>query len=154
MKTLKKNQVQSFEQIAQSQAFKSWAGYAFENICFYHLPQLKSALGISGVTTGVSGYLFKGNNDQKGLQIDMVLDRADGIIHLCEMKFYQAPFTITKAFADEIRERKMQFSELTGTRKSVYLLIVSPFGIAENPYKYLPEHQFDLEYLFTNIPVD
>jgi hypothetical protein len=154
MQDLKKKQVQSFEQIAQSQPFKSWAGYAFENLCYYHLPQLKRVLGISGVATSVSGYLFKGNLDQKGLQVDMVLDRADGIIHLCEMKFYQAPFTITKAYADELRERRVQFSELTGTRKSVYLLFVSPFGLAENPYKYLPEHQFDLEYLFKDIPVD
>jgi hypothetical protein len=154
MQDLKKNQVQSFEQIAQSQAFKSWAGYAFENICYYHLPHLQRALGISGVATAVSGYLFKGNEEQKGLQIDMVLDRADGIIHLCEMKFYQAPFTITKAYADELRERRVQFSELTGTRKSVYLLLVSPFGLSENPYKFLPEHQFDLEYLFNDIPVD
>jgi hypothetical protein len=48
----------------------------------------------------------------------------------------------------------VQFSELTGTRKSVYLLFVSPFGLAENPYKFLPEHQFDLEYLFVDMPVD
>ncbi|MCU0374102.1 MAG: ATP-binding protein [Chitinophagaceae bacterium] len=154
MMNLKKNQVQSFEQIAQSQAFKSWTGYAFENLCYYHLPQLKQALGISGVSTAVSGYLFKGNVEQKGLQVDMVLDRADGIIHLCEMKFYQAPFTLTKAYADELRERKVHFKELTGTRKSVYLLFLSPFGLSENPYKFLPEHQFDLQYLFTDIPVD
>lgn len=151
---LKKNQVQSFEQIAQNHAFKTWTGYAFENICYYHLPHLNMALGISGVATKVSGYLAKGSKDQKGMQVDMVLDRADGIIHLCEMKFYQGPFTIKKTYADELREVKMKFKELTGTRKSVYLLFVSPFGIAENEYKFLPEHQFQIDYLFKDIPVD
>lgn len=154
MEERKAGKITGFEQILQSQAWKTWTGYAFENICLYHLPHLKESLGVPGVSTTVSGFVHKGKKDQNGFQIDMVLDRADGIIHLCEMKFYDGRFTITKSYADDLRERRVRFKELTGTRKTVYLLFVSTFGLAENEYQFLPEHGLDCHYLFKDIPVD
>jgi hypothetical protein len=37
--------------IADSSSVTAWRGYAFENVCFNHINQIKAALGISGVST-------------------------------------------------------------------------------------------------------
>jgi len=76
--------------LGQSQAYKSWAGYAFENVCLEHLPQIKKALRIEGVYTSTGTFYKKGTATQPGAQIDLLLDRHDGVINLIEMKFYAA----------------------------------------------------------------
>jgi uncharacterized protein len=124
----------TFINLAKVQAWKSWCGYAFENICFYHLPQLKAALGVAAVYTEVSGYLLSGTKSRKGIQVDMLIDRADGVINLCEMKFYDAPFTITKEYAANLRTRRAVFREETGTRKTVFITMITCFGLNKNMY--------------------
>ena len=148
MEPRKKSNAGSFEQMAQSQAWKIWAGYAFENICFQHLPQIKQALGISAIIAETSSFLYKGGKDNPGFQIDMLINRADGIIHLCECKFYDGPLTITKAYADTLRNRRVQFREITKSRKTIYTMLITPFGLVQNDYAGLPEHTFGLDVLF------
>lgn len=77
-----------WEQLSKQNTHTVWSGYAFGNICMMHIPQIKSALGISGVYTKQNSWKFKGNDSLPGAQIDMIIDRADQIIHLCEGKFY------------------------------------------------------------------
>jgi hypothetical protein len=89
--------------------WKSWSGYAFENICLLHLPAIRKKLGIQGVYTETSGYIIKGGKNTDGVQIDFLIDWADRIIHLCEVKFYDAPFIITKEYAAKLRLRISQF---------------------------------------------
>jgi hypothetical protein len=119
----------SWLRIARTARFHSWAGFAFEAVCQKHVDQIKKALGISGVYTEASAWRHTG-----GAQIDMLLDRADHCINLCEMKFSEAPFSISKKYAGELDRKLQVFREQTGTRKSIFLTMVSSYGTIENEY--------------------
>ena len=112
--------------------YKSWTGYAFESLCLKHLAQLKKALGISGIYAEASSYVHKGNQTEKGIQIDLVLDRKDHTINLFEMKFYAAQWPINKIEATELREKIALFKRLTKTQKQVFLTLVTTFGVKLN----------------------
>ncbi|MCB0579295.1 MAG: hypothetical protein KDD10_08315 [Phaeodactylibacter sp.] len=85
-----------------------------------HIDQIKSALGISGVYTRHSSWKFKGDDSLPGAQIDMIIDRADQIIHLCEAKFTKGNFILTKDIANQLRLRKTIFKQATQTKKAVF----------------------------------
>ncbi len=122
----------NWQQLSATATYKTWSGYAFENVCMKHIEQLKHALGISAVYTEISSFLAKGKTNTKGAQIDLLIDRQDNVINICEAKFYDKPFTITKSYADELRNKMMVFQEKTGTRKSLFITIISSFGFVEN----------------------
>ena len=136
-------------QLSQSQKFKSWSGYAFENLCLAHLPQIKKALGISGIFTSSSTFYKKQTTDLGGTQIDLVLDRKDHVINLFEMKFYEEEFMPTKKFADDLREKKMIFKSSTNTKKQISWVMLSAFGIKPNQYSLgLIDHVLTMDDLF------
>jgi hypothetical protein len=108
----------------------AWAGYSFERVCLHHLPQIKAALGISGVLANASGW----RSADGGAQIDLVIDRADNVINLCEMKYAPAEFVIDKALNEALRNRRGVFSYETKTRKALHNTMVTPFGLARNMY--------------------
>jgi hypothetical protein len=138
-----------FMELSQTQEWKSWSGYAFESICIKHLHQLKKALSIGGVYTEASGFIWKGTAAQKGVQIDLVLDRKDHTINLFEMKFYNTSWAIDKAEALALKEKITQFKTLTKTQKQVFLTIVSTFGIQQNEYSLdLGDNDIHLDALF------
>jgi len=111
-----------------SPAWRAWSGYAFENICFLHIGNLKKALGISGVYTEISSW----SNAAKGVQIDLLIDRRDQVICLCEIKFSKDPYSITKAYRAELEKKLSAFRTVTATRKSVFLTMITPFGLENN----------------------
>ncbi len=123
-----------WQHLSQTQAWKSWSGYAFESICLKHLSQLKKALGISGIYAEASSYVHKGNAMDEGIQVDLVLDRKDHTINLFEMKFYAAQWQLDKSDATELRERVALFKRLTKTQKQVFLTLVTTFGIKINEH--------------------
>lgn len=116
----------------ESAAYYTWAGYAFENICFQHYAEIIEALKISVVAETKSGWSFKGNADQLGVQIDLIIDRADKCINLCEIKFYDDEFVIDKSYAEVLRKKKSVFREKTKTRKSLFMTMISAYGITKN----------------------
>lgn len=120
--------------LAQTQSYKIWTGYAFENLCLKHIQQIKIILGIANVHTEHYSYARKGEASKKGYQIDMVIDRKDQIVNLCECKHYGDTFTINKAYAQKLRSRRMAFSEDTKTRKSVYNTMITNYGLEKNEY--------------------
>ncbi|NWJ51189.1 MAG: ATP-binding protein [Bacteroidetes bacterium] len=107
---------------------RAWSGYAFEQVCLAHIKQIKHALGISGVQTSTSSWV--GN----GAQIDLVIDRRDRVINICEMKFSINNFTINKKYAEELRNKISSFRESTDTRKATFLTMVTTFGLTQNEY--------------------
>ena len=123
-----------WQQISQTQEFKSWSGYAFENLCLKHSEQIKKALGISGIYSESSSFYHKGNATQQGVQIDLLIDRKDNVINLFELKFYAEPFTINKNYADELRQKVGAFKTLSKTRKQIFLNLLSPFGLKQNEH--------------------
>lgn len=111
---------------------RAWSGYAFEQVCLAHLPQIKRALGIGSVQTYAS--VWQGSDGVSAAQIDLVIDRRDHAINLCEMKFSINRFTIDKAYSDNLRQKIGVFQKVTGTRKSLFLTFITTFGVVENEY--------------------
>jgi len=122
----------TFMQLSQLQEFKIWCGYAYENICMKHVPQIKKALGVSGVYTTTYSYYKKATADEKGLQIDMLLERADRVINLFEVKFYNTEFVFTKAYAAKVQERLHLFMRLSKTRNYTLMTMITTFGLKHN----------------------
>ncbi len=136
-------------QLSQSQAYRVWSGYAFEGICMKHIPQIKHALGIGAVYTTTYSFLKKVSEDQKGLQVDMVMERADRVIHLFEIKFYNTEFVLTKDYAERLRERLHLFRQLLKSRKQVVLTMINTFGLKVNNHSIgLVEQSLTLDDLF------
>ncbi|MEZ6058950.1 MAG: ATP-binding protein [Planctomycetaceae bacterium] len=120
---------------SSGQKYKSWCGYAFENLCLKHVPQIKAALGISGVLTEEASWHYRAADDsQQGAQIDLLIDRNDQCINVCEMKFSEAPFTIDKRYAAELRRKLAVFRERSKTNKSIFLTMVTSAGLRQNQY--------------------
>jgi len=129
----RKNTV-NWQQLAATPKWKSWAGYVFENICFKHLPQIKKSLGIEGVFTEFLSFQFLGNENQSGAQIDLLIDRNDGIINLCEIKFYDKKYILTKVEAQKIEHRVAVFKQKTKTQKTIFPTLITTFGLNHNEY--------------------
>lgn len=89
-------------------------------LCLKHLPNIKGALGISGVLTNVSGWIYKAprGSKERGVQIDLLIDRADNCINLCEIKYANEEFTISKSYDKELREKKGAFISHSKTKKA------------------------------------
>jgi uncharacterized protein len=111
---------------------RAWSGYAFEQICRAHLGQIKRALGIASVQTQSS--VWQGSDGANVAQVDLVIDRRDQTINLCEMKFSIHPFVIDKAYADDLRQKIGVFKAATATRKSIFLTFITTYGLAQNEY--------------------
>lgn len=139
----------TWQHLSQTQRYKSWSGYAFESICLKHIPQIKQALGISGVFSLSSSFYKKGTQEEKEAQIDLLLDRNDHIINLFEIKFYQEPFVLTKSYAEALREKMNIFRSASKTRKYLSWTLISPFGVQQNQHSLgLIETSLTMEDLF------
>lgn len=139
-----------FTALEHTQSWKSWCGYAFENICLTHIKRIKAALGIAAVYTEVTGYLLKGDPNQNGIQIDLLINRADKVINLCEIKFYDAEFIITKQYAAALREKKAIFRENAAKDKSIFITFITCFGVKKNAYaNELVQNEVTIDQLFT-----
>lgn len=131
--------------------WKTWAGYAFESICFKHIAQIKKALGISAVLTEESQWSYRPKDkSEKGAQIDLIIDRKDDCINLCEIKFCQSIFTIDQKYARELEDKISVFRKHTKTTKTIFLTMITPFGIHKNEYfNGLVNKELILENLFS-----
>ncbi len=123
-----------WEKKSQTNAFKIWAGFAFENICFRHTTQIVNAMQLNVIYTTFSSFYFKGNEALPGTQIDMVLDRADKIINLIEIKYYNEPYFMTKQYALDLKTKISIFRSATNTRKQLFLSMITLHGVAANTY--------------------
>ena len=120
--------------IANTPAGRAWAGYAFECLCMKHIRKIKEALGISGVTTNESEWVYRPAKDsgERGTQIDLIIDRADNCVNLCEIKYAGDTYVIDKSYAAELRAKKSIFIEKTKSKKSVFLTLITTYGIKKN----------------------
>ena len=123
-----------WQQLAESQAYKIWSGYAFETLCHKHIEAIKKALGIAAVFTEIYSLNIPASTDAEGMQIDLIIDRKDGCINLCEIKFHSTQFTITKDYYQKLLEKRQRFIDFTGTKKQVFLTFITNHGVALNAY--------------------
>lgn len=127
LKYLGKNDTVSWLTYFDTPSYRNWSGYAFETICLNHIAQIKHSLGISGVQTFVSSWRY--SDKKKGTQIDLVIDRRDMTINICEIKFSVSQFRIDKKYQNVLQNKISLFREKTGTRKALFLTFITTFGI-------------------------
>jgi uncharacterized protein len=112
----------------------AWAGISFEQVCFNHIQQIKNALSIAGISSKSSAWSKKGTEKTKGTQIDLIIDRKDRVINLCEIKFSINQYTITKSYDEVLRNKLAIFKDSTKTRKAVFLTMITTYGLVANEY--------------------
>ena len=128
----------------------AWQGFTFEELCLRHLPLIKQGLGISGMATEASAWRYvpqKGDH-RKGVQVDLVIKRADKITHLVEMKFSETPFVITKAYEQQLNERKSLFMEMAKVGHGVVHTFITPKGLSRGAHSSIVHSQLTAKDLF------
>ena len=131
---------------SSSPAHNAWSGYSFEIVCLSHISQLKLALGISGVISPVCSW--RSSYSVPGVQIDLVIDRDDGIVNLCEAKYSIGEFTIDRAYHAILCNKKAAFIAETKTRKAIHLTMISTFGVTQNEYRDSIQSEITMDELF------
>ena len=118
-----------------SPRFRAWSGLAFESLCLKHVMSIKRALGIAAVETEEAPWSHRPlDPDDEGAQVDLVIDRADRSTNLCEMKFSETDYVIDKGYAHALERKRAVFRRATGTRKTVFLTLVTTYGVKNNAH--------------------
>jgi len=131
-------------------SWRAWAGLAFEAVCLKHVRALKAAMGIEGLQTLEASWASQGTRERPGAQIDLVIDRADRCTNLCELKFSEREFVIDKAYARELRLKRDVFREVTGTKKALFLTLITSYGLRPNEHsRELVARALTMDALFT-----
>ncbi|MBR5969133.1 MAG: AAA family ATPase [Lachnospiraceae bacterium] len=131
----------------KSQQIVSWRGIAFENLCFQHIRQIKSALGISGVSSRQSAWSKRGD-DREGTQIDLLIDRNDNVLNMCEIKFYGDEFVVDKAYYYTMMHRQELLSNEVSKKTAIHSTLITTFGLTYNEYSGIFSKVITLEDLF------
>lgn len=137
----------------------AWSGYAFETVCLHHIEQIVSALGISGTYYSPCSWSYRPpesvmNDDsadedlKRGGQIDLLIDRPDKTISVCEMKYSGEEYEITKSYSAHVEQRLRTFKKVTNTKKSLSIVYVTPFGLYNNMYARKVNKQVTADDLF------
>ena len=124
----------------------SWEGVAFERVCMWHEREIRAALGIAGVSANVCAW--RSARKSGGAQIDMLIDRKDGVVNVCEVKFATGEFPIGAKYALELENKLSVLKEETQTEKSLHLTMITISGVKRNEYSYLVHSQVRLDELF------
>lgn len=128
--------------LIDTSVYYTWGGFAFEIVCLQHVKEIKEALGISGVQTSVSTW------SSANAQIDLIIDRKDHVINICEMKFSIYPYAINKKYVEVLRNKMNAFKQATGTKKALFLTMVTTYGIERNMYSGMVQNDLNMDMLF------
>ena len=128
---------------------RAWSGLAFERLCMAHTQQIKAALGIAGVLSNVYSWRKEADEMSDGAQIDLLIDRKDQVINLCEMKYSLSEYAIDAEYEQKLRNKKSAFINATNTRKAVHLTMATTFGIKANAHSGIVQNEITLEDLFS-----
>ena len=120
--------------IVDSGAVSAWRGYSFENACWNHIGQIKAALGISGVATSESLWSKRGDEDGRGAQIDLIIDRRDNVVNMCEMKFCNGDFSVDKDYHRTLMNRRQLLQDLVSKRTAIHSTLITTYGMKYNAY--------------------
>jgi uncharacterized protein len=118
-----------------SPRWKSWAGYAFEAICYKHLSNIRTTLQIDpGAEVGSWRYVPKQRQVEEGAQIDLLFDRPDGVVTICEIKYNEQPFPIDKQYAKNLLNKVETFQKHSQTRKQIFIAMITSGGLKPTMY--------------------
>lgn len=133
----------TWQQLSATPSYKSWSGFVFESICLKHIVQIKRALRIDAIYSTSSCW------SNEYAQIDLLIDRADNVINVCEMKFYNGSYTLDKKYYLNLKNKIAELQRDTRTRKNIYVTMITAFGINDNEYsRELVQNSLDIEVLF------
>ena len=125
----------------------SWRGIAFEEVCLQHIDQIKHTLQIAGVSSRESSFILRGDDGQEGVQIDLIIDRADDVVNVCEMKFCKSEYIVTKAYSEKITHR-IEVLEKMMPSKTFHPTLVSAAPVRRNEYSDTFLSQITIDDLF------
>ncbi len=132
----------AWQRLHKTQSYASWSGFCFETICLKHILQIKKALRIDAIFSTNSSWF------NKNTQIDLLIDRDDNVINVCEMKFYNAPFSIDKRYYQNLKNKIAELQQETKTRKNIFLVMLTSHGLKENEYsRELVQNTLDMNIL-------
>jgi len=127
---------------------RAWSGLAFERLCMTHAQQIKAGLGITGVLSNVYSWRKEADENGDGAQIDLLIDRNDQVINICEMKYGLSEFVIDAEYERKLRNKKVAFIDSTNTRKAVHLTMVTTYGVRRNTHSGIIQSEVTLDDLF------
>ncbi|MCR4773327.1 MAG: ATP-binding protein [Prevotella sp.] len=125
----------------------SWRGIAFEEVCLQHIDQIKRALQVAGVSSNESSFILNGDDGQEGMQIDLLIDRADDVVNVCEMKFCKSEYVVTKAYSEKIVRRTQTLEQLLPS-KTFHPTLISAAPVHRNEYSDTFLSQLTIDDLF------
>ena len=125
---------------------RAWSGYAFEKVCLAHTGEIKKTLGISGVHANISSWISR--SSENGAQIDLVIDRADRVINLFEIKFAKSLFEIDRSVEKNLRNKIEIFRAETKTRKALHLVMITTYGVKPGKHSGVVQAEVVMEDLF------
>lgn len=131
--------------------YNTWTGLAFEKVCIQHLPQIKNKLGINGILTNCYSFNVKKDENIHGSQIDLVIERADKTITLCEMKFSHNPYTLSLEDLQSLSIKTNDFIKKTKTKKAITWAFITTYGIENKACTSLITSVIKLDDLFKEI---
>ena len=135
----------TWQKLYRTQSYLSWSGFAFETLCLKHIQQIKKALRIDAIYTTSSSWF------NENAQVDMLIDRSDNVMHLCEMKFCNSEFAIDKLYYLNLKNKIAALQQDTKTRKNIFVTLITTYGIKENEYsKELVHSHLEMDTLFSN----
>ncbi|MBM3197812.1 MAG: ATP-binding protein [Chlamydiae bacterium] len=116
----------------KTQSALAWAGYAFENVCFKHVDQIRRALDLQAISCEIGSWKYfpsRGKKDAIGAQIDLIFDREDGVVTLCEIKYSEKIFALEKSEAMNILHKVELFSSSIQQKKQVQVALITTQGV-------------------------
>jgi uncharacterized protein len=118
----------SWQSYSNTQAYKVWCGYAFENLCIKHVQGIKQGLGIAGIDSKIYSMVHKAKDAGQGFQLDLIIDRADNTINLCEIKFAPNTYSITPALSNTLQQRRAVYQTYTSSKKLLLNTLITTYG--------------------------
>lgn len=140
-----------WEQRVNSPMIHSWQGLAYEHVCMNHISQIRQALGLGRIA--VEYYSWRSKNEKPRAQVDMIIERADHLVNLCEIKFSHSEYSITAADDRSIRNKGEAFLRDTGIRCGILPTWITPYGLKKNMYSAEIQCQATMDNLFMDNPI-
>jgi len=125
----KEADAQYWQNIQRLPEISNWKGHAFERLCAEHSIQIKHALGVSGVISHQSPVAFEESSGNAGAQVDLLIDRADNVANLCEIKFVKDVYTVTAEEEKKIEHRADRIQKVLDKNKVIHLTLVTTHGL-------------------------
>lgn len=137
-----------FSNMNDNSARRAWAGLTFEQVCKDHISQIKNSLGIAGVLSTESTFYRKGSDEKKGAQVDLVIERGDNVVNLCEIKFSTHEYEIDKEYDMSLKRKVDVFRESTRCNKTIIVTMITTYGIKKNKYSNYVGREILMDELF------